>query len=588
MALGAPVGDIDGRKLTPMLCERSEGGPRVLGRQGWTYELKLDGVRIVADKRGDAVALTYRRSRDATASYPEIADAIRALPFERVVLDGEIVAFDAEGRPDFERLGTRIQVATKDARKAAVQVPVAYVVFDVLAVGDRDVRGLPLEARKAILERVLAGERSSLLRIAPTFDSGVELFALCREKRLEGVVAKRHGSSYRVGERTTDWLKIKCELEADFVIVGWAEGEGRRAQLGALDLAAWEDGKFVIRGAVGSGLDEDTIERLLDVLRPLVVDKPMATGKWNAKKSRFYVRPEIVVSVQYMSFSTDGSLKHPVFRGIRPDLAPEDCTIKVGDEEGRPVERRRIHLTNPDRPVAADGTTKVALCKYYESIAPVILPLLEGRPCMFVEGPAERPIWPLPKHAPAWVRTIAVPGLGKREARGVMIDDVDTLIFGVESGATSLLAMPHHEDARDTADFVTLRSSAKGAAAVVAQAAAVHLPGCVRAAGQGKVEALVGLGRAPIAVADAIGPLLAKLASDASGEAVDVAPMAIAPCATLLDAAGAVKVSISGEPGPVAFDAAPAVTDDVLAAVLATRVDLDAAVAAIERALRGV
>src|SRR5262245_119616 len=105
VALGAPVADFDGRKITPMLCERSEGGPRVLDRDGLLSELKLDGVRIVADKRGDAVSLTYRRSRDATASYPEIVDAIRSLPFDRLVLDGEIVAFDAEGRPDFERLG---------------------------------------------------------------------------------------------------------------------------------------------------------------------------------------------------------------------------------------------------------------------------------------------------------------------------------------------------------------------------------------------------------------------------------------------------------------------------------------------------
>ncbi|MDB5217579.1 MAG: ATP-dependent ligase, partial [Myxococcaceae bacterium] len=325
--LGAPKGDRDGTKLVPMLCGRDETGERVLAEGGWIYEVKLDGVRILADKREDRVALGYRKLRTATSSYPEIAEAVAKLAEERVVLDGEVVAFDAEGRPDFQRLGTRIQSRGKDARRAARSVPVVYVVFDVLVIGDRDVTGLPIEARKAILERVI-GEGSEHLRLHPVFTDGKELFRECRAHRLEGVVAKREGSTYRPDDRSADWVKVKCELDADLVVVGWTEGEGKRSRLGALDVGAYDGDRLVVRGTVGSGLDEDVIDQLLVRLRALVVPKQLAHGKLQPKRGRrFFTKPEIVVSVRYMGITGDGLMRHPVFRGLRHDLAPEDCTI---------------------------------------------------------------------------------------------------------------------------------------------------------------------------------------------------------------------------------------------------------------------
>jgi bifunctional non-homologous end joining protein LigD len=596
--LGAPRGEVEGRRLTPMLCEREEGGARVLDRAGWLYELKLDGVRIVADKRGDDVFLTYRKSRDATASYPEVVDALRGLGEGRVVLDGEIVAFDDEGRPDFEKLGTRIQVATRDARKAAARVPVAYVLFDVLAIGDRDLRSFPIEARKEILERVVApvaGSSGGVVRVAPTFERGTELFELCREKRLEGVVAKRLGSTYRAGERNPDWLKIKCELDADFVVVGWAEGEGRRSLLGALDLAAWEDGRFVIRGAVGSGLDDDMIEMLLDRLKAIEVPQPMAHGKWNAKKVRHYVKPEIVVSVKYMGFSSDGALRHPVFRGVRPDLAPEECTVSpaaVGRVEGT-TERRRLHVTNPEKAIAPDGTTKSALCKYYEAVAGALLPHVAGRPAVLLATEAApRPLWPLPKWTPSWVRTTVLPGGGGKESRGVVIEHVDALIFAAESGCGSLLVMPLHEDAPGKVDFVALRSTPKGALALRALALRASLPSRAKTAGDGAVDVLVSVGRAPIEVADALGALLARLAAEESGETVEVQAAAVAPWALALDANGrlAPSVPVSDEEIGATFSREDAIAraasgEDPVAAMFDEEVDLAHAVAVIERAV---
>jgi bifunctional non-homologous end joining protein LigD len=329
--LGAPVGDRDGTKLVPMLCGRDETSERILGEDGWTFELKLDGVRIVADKRGDRVALGYRKVRSATESYPEIAEAVARLAEDRVVLDGEIVAFDEHGQPDFQRLGTRIQSRGRDARRAALEVPVVYVVFDVLVVGDRDLTGLPIEARKAILERLL-GDSSPVgghLRLNPTFSDGLQLFRVCREKQLEGVVAKRAMSTYRSGARAREWVKVKCELDADLVVIGWTEGEGTRARLRALDLGAYDEGRLVVRGSVGSGLDEATIDALVDRLVAAEVPRPVAEGKYLPKRGRRHTRPEIVVSVRYTGITSDGLMRHPVFRGVRPDLAPADCTISA-------------------------------------------------------------------------------------------------------------------------------------------------------------------------------------------------------------------------------------------------------------------
>ena len=331
--LGAPVAEAFGRKVAPMLCAQDEGGGSILASRDHVFELKLDGVRIVAERRGAEVTLAYRRTRDATRSYPEVARAVAALGGPPVVLDGEIVAFDEDGLPDFQRLGRRIHVDAASSGRVAVDVPVAYLVFDVLAIGARDVRGLPLEARRALLERLVTEERGAV-RLPPVFDDGVALFRMCLERGLEGVVAKRRGSTYREGARTTDWVKVKNVVERDFVVVGWTPGEGRRARFGALDLAAWHEGELVACGSVGSGLGEDTIDVLLAKLAPLEVAAPTARGRRTPARGRRHVRPELVVSVRFMGVSDEGKLRAPVFRGLREDVPASDCVLGLDAAPG--------------------------------------------------------------------------------------------------------------------------------------------------------------------------------------------------------------------------------------------------------------
>ena len=565
--LGAPLGDRDGTRLVPMLCGRDETGERVLGHEGWLFELKLDGVRIVADKRGARVSLGYRKLRDATESYPEIAEALGLLAEERVVLDGEVVAFDEEGKPDFQRLGSRIHVRGSAARRAARSVPVVYVVFDVLVVGGRDVTGLPIEARKRILERILGEEPklAGLVRLQPTFDDGKALFQVCRERGLEGVVAKRAGSIYRPDDRSADWVKVKCELDADLVVVGWTEGEGTRSSLGALDLAAYDGDRLVLRGSVGSGLDEDQLDWLRERLLALEVPEPVAQGKSKPKRGRHFTKPELVVSVRYMGMSRDGILRHPVFRGVRDDLEPGDCTLpSAAAVPASKPELPRRRGTAPSLVVLSDGTTKGALCTYYEAVGPTMLPHLKGRICPLLRGdaPAPRgraapPAWPLPEWTPSWVRT-CVAAREHGEVRGVIVDDVDTLRFLVEAGYASLLSTPVRESAPATSDYVALRIEGDSAWRVALHARelirATGLSPFVKGASASALDVLVPLGDAPAESGAVLGALLARMlapTADDLGVSVELLRAPVAPYAVVVPVPAGQKASASL---PLAWD----------------------------------
>ncbi len=642
--LGAKPAPLDGTKIVPMLCEREEAGTKVLARQGWLFELKLDGVRIVADKKDANVTLCYRKRRDATESYPEIAEAVRSLADSRLVLDGEIVAFDEQGRPDFQRLGHRIQTGirpriAKRAMRSAASVPVVYVVFDLLAVGSYDLRAFPLEARKEILSRVIPAEGAAngLIRRHPTFESGVDLFRLCQEHRLEGVVAKKLGSVYKTGERSLDWLKIKAELDAEFVVVGWTEGESDRARLGALDLAAYEGDRLVFRGRVGSGLDASTIDMLLERLTSIEVPHPVAEGKYSPKPRRHHCLPELVVSVRYGGFSLDPSgarfLRFPVFRGIRPDVSPKDCTAAPDDgflqtplpvsEDAReseapslpqlerpavtatrPSRARRIHVTAPAQTLFGGTITKAALCTYFEHVAPALLRHTKDRVCCLLR-PDGSVLWPPPKWTPKFVRTASIRA-GKREVRGFVVDSLDVLLFAIEAGAPAIAHWPFIEDRPEIADFVAVRvlattEAARGAIGVAARAvhelaAEIGLPASAQSAGPRAIEVLVGVGAAPASAAAPLGTLLSHLVPALPGVTVAAAETAVTAFAPCSGTGGPVAVAVplawqeldDVEPAAMTLDeatkrAATATDHDALDPVRHAVADVAAATKALER-----
>lgn len=476
--LGAPRQVLEGRRLTPMACAL-QGAP--LQSDDWIYELKLDGVRILAEKRDDDVALFYRKGRSAIDSYPEVARGLRALAARRVVLDGEIVAFDEEGKPDFQRLARRFRtLKPREVQRVLREVPVVYLAFDVLAVGDHDLTRVPLIERKRLLSEVVPGK--GLVRALDHIErDGRALYTFCRQQRLEGVIAKRRESTYQQGpRRSNDWVKLKCEREDDFVIVGWTGSRNNKRQLGALDLATYEGDQLVSRGKVGSGFDDATLDMLREELAKRRVQKTDVSGSMvKATHGRTFVRPELVANVRYLGFTDAGHLRHPVYQGLRVDVAPRDCQAMPQQARARVAEQQqpvpdpapkpaagklRFKVTNADKVFwPAEGYTKGDLCRYYEGIAPALLPFLKERPIILVRYPdgiegKSFYQWNAPDGTPSWVRTVNVRWQDRRnkEVQLFLADDVDTLVYLAQLGCIPVHILAARIGALSTCDFLTI------------------------------------------------------------------------------------------------------------------------------------
>ena len=451
-SLGAKEAEVTAGRVTPMLCTLDDVP---VDRPGWLYELKLDGVRIVAERRGSEGRLFYRTHRPATAGFPEVVEALKSLLATDVILDGEIIAFDDRGLPSFQKLGSRIH-ATKpgDIRFLRDAVPVVFVVFDVLELGGYDLRSLPLLDRKALLRLVLPGGVGVIRMLDYFEDDGTALLAFCEDQGLEGLVAKRSDSLYRPGPRRTgDWVKVKRVREDDFVVHGFAQGKGSRKKLGSLEIGSFVDGQLEPCGRVGSGLSDAEIAQLLP---------------------RLEAGERFVVRVRYAGWTEDGNLRHPVYLGVRNDVAPEDVVLTpkledatmLGDGADSAADRvvGKAKLTNQDKIFwPADGITKGDLCNYYEAIAPVLLPHLRDRPVTLVRFPDGIDgksffQWRIPKGAPPWVRSLRLRSEEEdgKEVSTILINDLSSLMYVANLGCIPLHIIASKAGALDTCDFLTL------------------------------------------------------------------------------------------------------------------------------------
>jgi bifunctional non-homologous end joining protein LigD len=286
---------------------------------GWAYELKWDGVRALAVCGPGPARLYGRRGNDITAGYPELAGLTAV---GDAVVDGEIVVMGPTGRPSFRDLAERMHVRDHHrAARLAATIPVTYLIFDVLRLGGVDLLEVPYAERRALLDELgPAGER---WLVPPAFDDGAATQAASREHGLEGVVAKRLAAPYRPGVRSPDWVKVKAEETADFVVGGWRPGV--RA-IGGLLVGAPAPGGLVFRGRVGGGISEAAQRRLLEVLEPLVVTgSPFAQAlPREDSRTAVWVRPQVVVEVKFAQRTRDGRLRFPRFLRLRPDKAAEE------------------------------------------------------------------------------------------------------------------------------------------------------------------------------------------------------------------------------------------------------------------------
>lgn len=295
---------------------------------GWGFEVKWDGARaiVVCDPAG--VRVLSRNGNEIGEAYPELAGLGGVLGSRRAILDGEIVAFDAAGRPSFEALQSRIHLRGEQAvRRQAERTPVTLMLFDLLWLDDRSLVDLPYIERRALLGGLaLSGERWQTP--AYVVGEGSAMLQATRELGLEGVVAKRLDAPYRPG-RSRDWLKVKHKGRQEFVIGGWTAGKGARAgQFGALHLGVYEGGVLRYAGRVGTGFDDRELDRLL----ALIVRRERKTSPFEGVQppagARF-VKPELVCEVEFTEWTSQGLLRHPVYKGLRDDKPARDVVREL-------------------------------------------------------------------------------------------------------------------------------------------------------------------------------------------------------------------------------------------------------------------
>ena len=315
--------------LAPMLAGATGMPP---DPTGWIFEPKWDGVRGIGRFWSGRCTITSRLGNDVTAGYPELGALAVAVGDHAVVLDGEIVAFDDRGRPSFERLQRRMHVRNP-GRALMAQVPVLYVIFDVLWLDGRLLTGIPLAERRRQLDRLgLKGANWQTSPVLPGVPDD-DMLQACRDIGLEGYLGKSGSSVYSVGRRSKAWTKVKCVRRREFVVGGWSEGSGGRSgQIGSLavgwvnpDVPAPEGHPFALRyaGQVGSGLNEVLLRHLGAAFTDLATEtSPFVPPP--AVPPLHFVRPSLVVEVMFNEMTTAGVLRQPSLKGLRDDVAPAE------------------------------------------------------------------------------------------------------------------------------------------------------------------------------------------------------------------------------------------------------------------------
>ncbi|MFL5847285.1 MAG: DNA ligase D [Solirubrobacteraceae bacterium] len=407
----------------------------------WAFEIKWDGVRAIAHSEPGRLRFHSRNLNEITARYPELSRLNRALSSHRAILDGEVVAFDAEGRPSFGALQGRMHLTgASHIRRLARANPVSYVIFDLLWLDGHSLLREPYEARRAALADLgLNGERWQ----TPDYvhGHGAEVLAASAAQGLEGIVAKRLDCPYEPGRRSRGWVKVKNVQREEVVIGGWLEGEGRRGgRIGAL-LVGLPDGEGGVAygGRVGTGFTEDELGALQARLAPLHTDRSPFTGSGVPKRAQFVV-PTLRCEVEFVEWTREGRLRAPSYKGLVSGTGPVMATatpVKVGGKDKAvevTVDGHVIKVTNPDKVLYPQaGFTKSDLVDYFSSIAPVLLPHLEGRMLTLKRYPTgvegdyfyEKQC---PKHRPDWVRTADV-RLESKAITFCTVDSTATLVW---------------------------------------------------------------------------------------------------------------------------------------------------------------
>ena len=515
----------------------------------WLFEVKYDGVRVLAIREGENTHLFARSGTNITNRYPEVVLALSSIALDRFVLDGEIVAQDERGRPSFQLLQRRMHV--NDARQIArlsVAVPVSYYVFDLLGFDRFDTRRLPLEERKRLLSELIRSE-GPVRYCDHVVARGKDFYAAISEHELEGVVAKLRDSPYR-GTRSGDWLKIKRPLTRQFVIGGYSDPDGTRTHFGALLLGQYEpDGALRYTDKVGTGFNRDTLRKIYTMLEERAQSTSpfrkraavgIAAGEPTPEKNVHFVRPELVCNVRFSEWTDRGGIRQPSFLGVAEDADPRQCIYEgpganaeppadpvnaevPGQRGGASVKARKARdkaatlsatgqqatVTNPEKIFwPKERYTKGDLVAYYRAISKWMLPYLKDRPVMlarYPDGIEGKTFYQkdAPGFAPSWIRTEKIYSEdSQREISYFILDSEEALAYVVNLAAITIHIWSSRIPHLERPDWLLFDIDPKGtttrrAVEVAREAAAVlrevGLEPCLKTSGQMGIHVVVGL-----------------------------------------------------------------------------------------------
>lgn len=363
------------RAFKPQLTDHRDTAP---DGQQWLHEIKWDGYRLLADLHDGEVKLRSRNGLDWTADFPEVVQAIRALPVRDARLDGELVVLDAQGRSDFAALQRVIDGSSKQ--------PLRYIVFDLPGVAGTDISRAPLLERKALLKALLGNVPGILAFSEHVIDHGPQVFAASGKAGFEGIVSKQVDAPY-VNARARSWVKVKHEDTDEFVIVGHTAPKGSRVGFGSLLLAARDKAGLRYVGRVGTGFDDEGLRALHKALQPLAVKTPVlplpAHVPFSAASVR-WVKPVAVAEVAFRGWGKEGLLRQASFKRLRNDKRKEDLEVNMTDAEAD----AEVQLTHPERIVyPRQKLSKGDVADYYRRMARWILPEVARRPLSLLRCP---------------------------------------------------------------------------------------------------------------------------------------------------------------------------------------------------------
>lgn len=423
----------------------------------WLHEVKYDGYRVEIALSGGVVRFSTRNEQDWTTRFASLMDSALALPCKSALIDGEVVAFDADGRADFSTL----------QKALGAGAPLSCFCFDLLELDGNDLTGAPLVERKALLKALIeAGGEGALLYSEHVRSNGPTVFRGICEGGQEGIVSKRADAPY-TGSRNGDWLKVKCTRRQEFVIGGWSPSAKPGRPFSSILVGVREKGQLVYRGRVGSGFDAEALADLAERFDGLASrTPPFADVPQLVAKGARFVRPDLVAEVDFAELTADGQIRHGVFKGLRADKPAEAV---VDERAQEPVLANApskvgtlvvsgVRISHPDRVVYREGgVTKGDLAQYYERVAERLLAHAGHRPLTLKRCPSgmARPCF-FQKHAgegfPGEIGTVDLLEHDGEPARYLTLLDAASLAAAVQMGALEFHIWGSHNDAIERPD----------------------------------------------------------------------------------------------------------------------------------------